>query len=147
MHKSKIVPHKGKVDWNKFSKADPSIYDYSSYVPIKNAVKKLQTWEEKGVRLSYLTSRKKSKEIKQVKRILNKNNFPKGRLFFVGEGEEYKDIVERVKPDVFIDDDCESISGNDIEKLINPKLNVKIIIVKEFEGIDHLSDEPSELLR
>ncbi len=121
-----------------------SIQDYSSYIPIKNAVKKLQKWKEKRVELLYLTSRTKPEEIQQIRNVLEKHNFPQGKLFF-REGEEYKDVIEKIKPDIFIDDDCESIGGNNIKDLINPELNIKIIIVKEFGGIDHLPDNPSKL--
>ncbi|NIO44661.1 MAG: hypothetical protein GTN36_03865 [Candidatus Aenigmarchaeota archaeon] len=123
---------------------ESNIQDYSSYIPIKNAVKKLKLWKEKGIEILYLTSRTKPKEIQQIKNVLKKHNFPQGKLFF-RRGEEYKNVVERIKPDVFIDDDCKSIGGNDIKKLIDPKLNIKIIIVKEFGGINNLPDNPSEL--
>jgi len=122
------------------------IKDYSSYIPVKNAVKKIKTWKEKGCEISYLTSRRLKSEIKQVGEILKKFNFPKGTLHYRKMGEEYKDVVERLRPNIFIDDDCESIGGNDIKKLVNPKLNIKIIIVKEFGGIDHLPDGPKDLL-
>jgi len=122
------------------------IKDYSSYIPVKNAVKKLKTWKEKGCKISYLTSRRLQSEIKQVEEVLKKFNFPKGTLYFSKKGEEYKDTVERLRPDIFIDDDCESIGGNNIKEVINPKLNIKIIIVKEFGGIDHLPDKPEKLL-
>jgi hypothetical protein len=123
------------------------IKDYSSYIPVKNAVKKIKTWKEKGCEISYLTSRRLRKEIKQVEDVLKKFNFPKGTLYYRKRGEEYKDVVEKLRPDIFIDDDCESIGGNDIKKLVNPKLNIKIIIVKEFEGIYHLPEEPENLLK
>jgi hypothetical protein len=122
------------------------IKDYSSYIPVKNAVKKLKTWKEKGCEISYLTSRILQSEIKQVEEVLKKFNFPNGTLYHRKKEEEYKDVVERLRPDIFIDDDCESIGGNDIKKLVNPKLNIKIIIVKEFSGIDHLPDKPEKLL-
>jgi len=145
MHKSGIVPNTGKVDWNKFAKKYPSIHEYGSYVPIKNAVKKLKKWEEGRAEILYLTSRTKSEEIQQIKNVLKRHNFPKGELLFVKGSEKYKDVIERVRPDVFIDDNCESIGGNDIKEQISQKLNIKIIIVKEFEGIDDLPDNPSKL--
>ena len=123
------------------------IKDYSSYIPVKNAVKKLKTWKEKGCKISYLTSRKSRSEIKQVERVLKKFNFPKGTLHYRKRGEEYKDVIERLIPDIFIDDDCESIGGNDIKKLVNPELNIRIIIVKEFDGIDYLPNEPEDLMK
>jgi len=123
------------------------IKDYNSYIPVKNAVKKIKTWKEKGCEISYLTSRRLRNEIKQVEGVLKKFNFPKGTLYYRKKGEEYKNVVERLRPDIFIDDDCESIGGNDIKKLVNPKLNIKIVIIKEFGGIDFLPDEPKELLK
>lgn len=52
-------------------------------------------------------------------------------------------------PDIFIEDDCESIGG-EVEMTypyINPEIQKKIhsIIVKEFEGIDHLPSSIVEL--
>jgi hypothetical protein len=123
------------------------IKDYSSYIPVKNAVKKIKTWKEKGCEISYLTSRRLQREIKQVEEVLKNFNFPKGTLYYRKREEEYKDVVERLGPDIFIDDDCESIGGNDIKKLVNPKLNIKVIIVKEFDGIDYLPEEPEDLLK
>lgn len=145
MHKTGIVPNRGKVDWDKFAKKDSSIHDYDSYVPIKNSVKKLNKWKESKAEILYLTSRTKSEEIQQIKNVLKRHNFPKGELLFVKGAEKYKDIIERIRPDIFIDDNCESIGGNDIKEQINQKLDIKIIIVKEFEGIDDLPDNPSKL--
>jgi hypothetical protein len=145
MHKTGIVPNRGKIDWDKFAKKDSSIHDYGSYVPIKNAVKKLKKWEEGGTEILYLTSRTNPEEIQQIKNVLKKHNFPKGELLFVKGVEKYKDVIERIRPDIFIDDNCESIGGNDIKGQISQKLDIKIIIVKEFEGIDDLPDKPSKL--
>jgi len=122
------------------------IKNYSSYIPVKNAVKKIKTWKEKGCEISYLTSRRLQREIKQVEEVLKKFNFPKGTLYYRKKGEEYRDVVERLRPDIFIDDDCESIGGNNIKEIINQKLNIKIVIVKEFGGIDYLPEEPRDLL-
>ena len=51
-------------------------------------------------------------------------------------GEEYKDVAERVMPDVLIEDDCESIGG-EIEMSyphIKDELRARIrsVVVKEF---------------
>lgn len=67
------------------------------------------------------------------------------------KNELYKDIVERIIPDVFVEDDCESIGG--IDKIIithvKPKVKKKIksILIKEFDGIDYLPDKTSELMK
>ncbi len=63
--------------------------------------------------------------------------------------ETYKDIAERVIPDILIEDDCESIGGEKEMTItfVKPEIKQKIksIIVKEFSGIDHLPDKLQEL--
>src|SRR3990167_10482372 len=81
---------------------DKSIHDYKSYIPIGNAVKKLQNWKKDGAEILYLTSRRKPEEIKQIKNVLKKFNFPDGRFLFRQKDEEYKDIAERVIPNILL---------------------------------------------
>lgn len=65
------------------------------------------------------------------------------------KSEEYKDIAERIIPDILIEDDCESIGGAKEMTITNviPKIKKKIksIVVKEFAGIDDLPDDLSKL--
>ena len=128
---------------------DPSLYEWKTYIPIGNAVKKLQTWKNQGAEILYLTSRTKSTEIEDVKRVLEKHNFPEGQLLFRQKDEEYRDVVKRVMPDILIEDDCESIGGKDEMTYthIDPELKkrIKSIVVREFGGIDHLPDNISSL--
>jgi hypothetical protein len=83
--------------------------------------------------------------------ILRRNHFPEGQVFFRQAGEQYKDVAERVLPDILIEDDCESIGGEPEMTYphINPELKVRMksIVVKEFGGIDHLPDDVAALLR
>lgn len=52
--------------------------------------------------------------------------------------------IERILPDILIEDDCESIGGD--AEMIYPHLKAEMrggiisLVVKEFEGIDHLPD-------
>ena len=128
---------------------DKSVHDYKSYIPIGNAVKKLQNWKKDGAKIFYLTSRRKPEEIKQIQNVLKKFKFPDGQLLSRQKDEEYKDIAEGVVPDVLIEDDCESIGGVDEMAITNikPEIKKKIksISVKEFGGIDHLPDKVSKL--
>lgn len=148
MHKTGIGLGRKKVVWQ-VENEQPSVHDYSSYVPIKNAPKKIKKWKDLGAEIIYLTSRKNKKEVKDIKKVLEKYNFPKGKLLFRRENEEYKDVAERVMPDILIEDDCESIGG--IEEMtithIKPiiKDKIKSIPVKEFGGIDYLPDTILEL--
>ena len=61
-----------------------------------------------------------------------------------------EDVAERAVPDVIVEDDCESIGG-EIEMTyprIRPEIKARIIsvVIREFGGIDHLPEMPSELL-
>ena len=98
----------------------------------------------------YLTSRRKEKEIKEIKSVLKKYKFPKGKLLFRLEDEEYKDVPKRVTPDILVEDDCESIEGLNEMTITHVKTEIKkkikSVVVKEFEGIDHLPDNVNKLL-
>ena len=131
-------------------KREPSTKDYISYIPIKNAVDKLNKWKNQKAKILYLTSRRKPEQIKDIKTVLKKYKFPEGKLLFRRGDEEYKDVPERVTPDILVEDDCESIEGIDEMTIthIKPEIKKKIksVVVKEFEGIDHLPDNINELL-
>ncbi|MHA2226707.1 MAG: hypothetical protein ACXAC8_15960 [Candidatus Hodarchaeales archaeon] len=130
-------------------KRESSVNDFISYVPVGNAVKKLQIWNKQGGEICYLSSHKKIEDINNDKFVLHKHNFTEGQIFFRQGSEEYKDIAEKVLPDILIEDDCESIGGTKEMTIsnISPKIKAKIksIIVKEFEGVDHLPDNLSDL--
>jgi hypothetical protein len=130
---------------------DESIHDYALYIPVGNAVKKLQEWKRQGAKICYLSSHKNAGDVEKDKFVLKKYAFPDGQIFYRQNREEYKDVVERIRPlpDVIVEDDCESIGGK-IEMVypnLKPELKNKIksIVVKEFEGIDDIPDEISEL--
>jgi hypothetical protein len=128
---------------------DKSVYDYISYVPVGNAVKKLQIWKNQGVEILYLSSHVDVKDVEKDKFVLKKYGFPDGQVFFRQKGEQYKDIAEKIMHDILIEDDCESIGGKEemIITHVKPELKkrIKSIVVKEFGGIDHLPDKISEL--
>jgi len=122
----------------------PGLDDFKNYIPIGRAAEKLQKWQSQGAEIFYLTSREKDEEVSTIKNVLGKYHFPEGELLFRREGEEYKDVAERLIPDILIEDDCESIGGKEDMTYthIRPDLKdkIKLIEVKEFNGIDHLPD-------
>ena len=132
---------------------DESIHDYALYIPVGNAVKELQEWKEQGAKICYLSSHKNAKDVEKDKFVLKKYTFPDGQIFYRRNGEEYKDVVERIRPlpDVIVEDDCESIGGK--VKMVYPNLKpelknrIKSIVVREFEGIDYIPDKISELMK
>jgi len=119
---------------------------FKSHMPTKGSVEKISSWGKAGAKISYLTSRTEPKEVSQVKFVLEKFGFPKGRLFFRKKEEEFKDVVARIKPDVWVDDDCASIGGRGPDMKLDSKLGVKEVVVREFKGLSHLPDEPEKLL-
>jgi hypothetical protein len=120
-----------------------SVYDLENYIPISNAVEKLKSWKDQGAIIIYLSSRRIKSEVETIKQILKKYSFPDfENLYFRKQGENYKDIAERLIPDILIEDDCESIGG--VKEMVYPhikeelKSKIKSIVIKEFEGINNL---------
>lgn len=133
------------------AKWDITGQSFSHYVPTGNSVEKLKSWVSQGAEICYLTSHEKAAGVEVDKKVLAKYGFPAGEIFYRQNGEAYKDVAERVKPDVLIEDDCESIGGEiemtypHIREDLKPK--IKSIVVKEFQGIDHLPDDLGLLLK
>jgi hypothetical protein len=125
--------------------AEASVRDFASYVPIGDAARKLHTWRMQGANLIYLSSHKRPEHVELDQVVLTTSDFPAGQVVFRSPGESYQDLAERVLPDVLIEDDCESIGGE--QEMIFPRLRPALqeriisIVVKEFEGIDHLPDD------
>src|SRR3989339_1897118 len=144
MHKN-AVGHTRDEIVKQIEAKEKSVHDYKSYVSVGNAVKKLQNWKNDGAEILYLTSRRKPEEIQQIQNVLKKFKFPDGQLLFRQKNEEYKDVAERIIPDVLIEDDCESIGGENemTTTFVRPgiKERIKSIVVKEFEGVDYLPDK------
>lgn len=131
------------------AKWDITGQSFSHYVPTGNSVAKLKNWVSQGAQICYLTSHEKAVGVEVDKKVLAKYGFPVGEIYYRQNGEAYKDVAERVMPDILIEDDCESIGGEaemtypHIRKDLQSK--IKSIVVKEFQGIDHLPDALTEL--
>ena len=130
---------------------DQSLSDFASYVPVDNAVRKLRAWRQQGAEIVYLSSHKSVEDVGNDIAVLRNHAFPEGQIFFRHSGEHYNDVAERVRPDILIEDNCESIGGE--KEMTYPhitpelKARIKSIVVKEFGGIDHLPDDLSALMR
>ncbi|MEW6408349.1 MAG: hypothetical protein AB1465_06715 [Patescibacteria group bacterium] len=150
MHKN-AVGHTREEIVKQVEAKEKSVHDYKSYVPVGNAVKKLQNWKKDGAEILYLSSHETAEDVEKDKFVLKKYGFPDGQVLFRQTGEQYKDIAERIMPDILIEDDCESIGGKDEMTIthVRPELKKKIksIVVKEFSGLDHLPDKISALLK
>jgi hypothetical protein len=128
---------------------EQSVRDFASYVPVGNAVGKLRKWSQQGAEIIYLSSHRKVEHVQQDREALQRSRFPEGQIVWRQPGESYADVAERMLPDVLIEDDCESIGG--VKEIVYPHLRPEVqmsiasMVVKEFEGIDHLPDELTAL--
>ena len=81
--------------------------------------------------------------------VLDKYNFPQGLIYWRQNDTTYAQVAEEVMPDILIEDDCESIGGE--KEMIYPNIKselrdkIKSIVVREFEGIDHLAEDINQL--
>ena len=128
---------------------DLSVLDYISYIPVGNAVEKLKFWQTQGAEILYLCSHETAEDVEKDKSVFEKYGFPKGQIFYRQNGEPYKDIAEKITPDILIEDDCESIGGTKEMTItfVRPEIKkmIKSVVVKEFSGIDHLPDSIKDL--
>lgn len=128
---------------------DPFVLDYASYIPVGNAVEKLKSWQRQGAEILYLSSHETAEDVEKDKLVLEKYDFPKGQIFYRQNGESYKDIAEKIIPDILIEDDCESIGGEKEMTItfVKPEIKqrIKSVVVKEFGGIENLPDTMQDL--
>lgn len=87
------------------------LYNHRTYIPIGNAVSLIEDWYEEDVEILYCTSRR-GKQAEEVAQLLKEYGFAGSKLYFREKKQAYKDIVESVKPDILIEDDCRSIGGS-----------------------------------
>lgn len=66
----------GKIDWDIYFSPQLVLQDK----PIKTARKALKKWASKGIKIFYVSSRPKSL-LKTTKKWLEKNGFPKGKVY------------------------------------------------------------------
>lgn len=158
-----VIMHKNAVGLNRkeviqqIIDQEESVRDFENYIPIGNAPHKLKKWVEQGAEICYLSALTENKRgrgdevvgkdgLKADSVILDKYNFPKGVIYHREQNEDYKDVISRIvpHPDILIEDDCESIGGK--KEMIYPhikseiKEKIKSISIKEFSGIDYLTD-------
>src|SRR3989344_3385306 len=83
---------------------DQSVRDYETYIPIGKAAQKLHHWLEQGSQISYLSALTNSKLARKDemfskstlqidKTILQRHNFPEGKIYHRNANETYQDVV------------------------------------------------------
>jgi hypothetical protein len=123
---------------------DPTLRRYAEYVPVGDAVDTLGRWQAQGATIEYLSSHRNARHALADQQVLQRFEFPPGRLWFRQPGQTYVDVVETAAPDILIEDDCESLRLRARAEMITPhlsdrmRLRIICIVVPEFGGIDHL---------
>lgn len=111
------------------------------YKPIGNAVSIVNTLYGKGYEI-YLCSYVRKTRYNFIKSVVDFYGMTYTEILCRDKGETYSKIVEQLKPDILIEDDCKSIGGlkacciTDIKEEI--KTDIQSIIVPEFAGIDNI---------
>ncbi len=111
----------------------------TGYVPINNAVNTLKKWQEEGYEIIYLTSLRGRKAMKMARHI-DELGFQGSMVGYREANQNYATLIKEEMPDIFIEDNCLSIGGEEnmgYEELSDEmKEKIKLIKVMEFEGID-----------
>ena len=120
-------------------------------IPIGQSPAKVTSWRNHGAEICYVTASRKAANVRRSEEALRRWSFPEGILLSRKNGESYADIAVGTKPDIIVEDDCESIGGT--KEMIHPNLpesmkqSIASVVVREFEGVDSLPDDPKLLVR
>ncbi len=128
---------------------DETVREFANYVPVEKAVEKLRRWQEQGAELIYLSSHRNRDDVAKDEAVLARHGFPHGPVVARAAGETYGEMIARERPDILIEDDCESIGADEIaySQIRSDRRDaIKSIIVPEFGGIDHLPDSLDTLM-
>lgn len=125
-----------------------SLYNHNNYIPIGNSVEIIKSWYKQGANIIYCTSQRK-RNADDMANLLKEYGFVGAFLAAREPKESYKDIVEALRPNILIEDDCKSIGGawQMCITRVNSEIKKSIvsIVVREFKGIDSLSTDAEEL--
>lgn len=117
------------------------LFTKHGYKPIGNAVEIVNALYDKGYEV-YLCSYVRKKRYNFIKSIVDFYGMAYTEILCRDKGETYSQIVERLEPDILIEDDCKSIGGLKAFCITNVKEEIKkdvqSIIVPEFAGIDNI---------
>ena len=86
------------------------LFSKYGYKPIGGAVEIVNGWQKQGYEI-YLCSYVRKGRYQFIKRIIDFYGMKYTEILCRERGEQYSEIVERIKPDILIEDDCKSIGG------------------------------------
>lgn len=120
------------------------LFSKRGYRPIGNAVRIVNGWYDRGDEI-FLCSYLPRKRMRLIRSVVDFYGMRVTELLCRDKGERYADLVERVMPDVLIEDDCRSIGGlkecciTGVREEL--KRSIRSVIVPEFGGIDGVKIE------
>lgn len=114
------------------------------YKPIGHAVEIVNALYDKGYNI-YLCSYVRQRRYPFIQSVVDFYGMKYTEVLCRGRNEQYRDIVERIRPDILIEDDCRSIGGQAQWCITHVsdelKAQIQSIIVPEFKGIDEIGIE------
>lgn len=124
-----------------YTKFPMFLFTKYGYKPIGNAVEIVNAWKDEGHEI-YLCSYVQKRRYNFIKSVIDFYGMKYNEILCRRKGEQYSEIVERIRPDILIEDDCRSIGGQKEWCITNVKeelkLEIKSMIVPEFKGIDDI---------
>lgn len=117
------------------------LFSKYGYKLIRNTVEIINSLQSKGHGI-FLCSYVSKSRYNFIKSVIDFYGIKYTEILCRDKGEKYSNIVERVCPDVLIEDDCKSICGakycciDGVREDI--RANINFIIVPEFSGIDDI---------
>ncbi len=130
---------------------EPSVREFASYVPTPGTVQKLAKWSAREASFVYISSHRHREHLAADEQVLRRYEFPLGPVHGRAEEESYGQLVERLNPDILIEDDCESIGGTaqTVASQLSPaaRRRIRCLVLPEFIGLGRLPDDLAELVR
>lgn len=127
---------------------DPSVREWDTYIPAEGVVEKLRCWSAQGAEFVYLSSHRKPENVAVDEVVVKAHGFPAGRILSRSLRRTYGELIGRERPDVLIEDDCESIGAAEIAHAQIPawaRDEIRLVVVPEMGGFADLPDSLTEL--
>ena len=129
---------------------NPSVREFTSYIPTPGTAVKLAAWQQQGASLIYLSSHRRPEDLRADEAVIRRHGFPEGPVHGRAEAEDYGALVERLGLDALVEDDCESIGGTAqtcaAQLTVAGRQSPRCIVLPEFTGLAALPDDPAALL-
>lgn len=120
----------------------PLLFLFTKHGPIGNAVKIVHALHDHGHAID-LCSYVRRARYHFIKSVVDFYGMKYTAILCRDRGQTYREIVEQLKPNVLIEDDCKSIGGTRACCITNVneeiKKEIQSIIVPEFTGIDNIT--------